>query len=277
MDSAACASNQSDCYDLLRGHQVIERSGSTCRWAQGRTSFGGLIAAYAVQAMRDIAGAGWPANVSLRALQTSFIAPIGSGKVDVAVRLLREGKSVRQVQAEVRKDGQTCSVMLGVFAVPRASALAVLRPTRPAPARQVDELASMPFVQGAVPNFLQHFETRWADGPLPFSGGSGSAISIHMRPRVHDADIVSNEVLTVLLADLTPTPVMGQFKQPTPMSSISWALELRPVEGDPGDGWWRADTDALVVDGGYVNQAGRLWAPDGSLAALAYQVVTVSA
>ena len=67
-----------------------------------------------------------------------------------------------------------------------------------------------------------------------------------MRPRVHDADIVSNEVLTVLLADLTPTPVMGQFKQPTPMSSISWALELRPVEGDPGDGWWRADTDALV-------------------------------
>jgi acyl-CoA thioesterase len=155
--------------------------------------------------------------------------------------------------------------------------LAVLRPTRPAPARQVDELASMPFVQGAVPNFLQHFETRWADGPLPFSGGSGSAISIHMRPRVHDADIVSNEVLTVLLADLTPTPVMGQLKQPTPMSSISWALELRPVEGDPGDGWWRADTDALVVDGGYVNQAGRLWAPDGSLAALAYQVVTVSA
>jgi len=246
-------------------------------WLQGRTSFGGLISAYAVQAMRDVAGAGWPANVSLRALQTSFIAPIGSGKVDVAVRLLREGKSVRQVQAEVRKDGQTCSVMLSVFAVQRAAALAVLRPTRPAPARQVDELASMPFVQGAVPNFLQHFETRWADGPFPFSGGSGSAISIHMRPRVHDADIVSNEVLTVLLADLTPTPVMGQLKQPTPMSSISWALELRPVEGDPGDGWWRADTDALVVDGGYVNQAGRLWAPDGSLAALAYQVVTVSA
>ena len=180
-------------------------------WLQGRTSFGGLISAYAVQAMRDVAGAGWPANVSLRALQTSFIAPIGSGKVDVAVRLLREGKSVRQVQAEVRKDGQTCSVMLGVFAVQRASALAVLRPTRPAPARQVDELASMPFVQGAVPNFLQHFETRWADGPLPFSGGSGSAISIHMRPRVHDADIVSNEVLTVLLADLTPTPVMRQL------------------------------------------------------------------
>ena len=58
-------------------------------WLQGRTSFGGLISAYAVQAMRDVAGAGWPANVSLRALQTSFIAPIGSGKVDVATPAAR--------------------------------------------------------------------------------------------------------------------------------------------------------------------------------------------
>ena len=249
----------------------------TENWLQGRTSFGGLIAAYAVQAMRDVVDAAWPADVSLRALQTSFIAPIGRGQVEVTVRLLREGKTVRQVQAEVRQDGQTCSVMLGVFAVQRASTLAVLRPTRPAPAKPVDELPSVPFMQGIAPNFLQNFEIRWSDGPPPFSGGTGWSVSLHMRPRVHDATIVSNEVLTVLLADLTPPPAIGHFTRPTPMSSISWALELRPVKDALGDGWWRADTDALVVDGGYVNQAGRLWAPDGSLAALAYQVVTVSA
>lgn len=249
----------------------------TENWLQGRTSFGGLISAYAVQAMRDVAGASWPADVSLRALQTSFIAPIGLGKVEVAVRLLREGKSVRQVQAEVRKDGETCSVMLGVFAVPRTSALPVLRPTRPAQAKAADELRSMPFMQGIAPNFLQNFEMRWAEGPPPFSGGTGWSISLYMRPRVHDAGIVSNEVLTVLLADLTPTPMIGHVTRPAPMSSISWALELRPVEGVSSDGWWRADTDALAVEGGYVNQAGRLWAPDSNLAALAYQVVTISA
>jgi hypothetical protein len=49
----------------------------TENWLQGRTSFGGLIAAYAVQAMRDVVGAAWPADFSLRALQTSFIAPMG--------------------------------------------------------------------------------------------------------------------------------------------------------------------------------------------------------
>jgi hypothetical protein len=40
-------------------------------WMQGRTSFGGLIAAVSTQAMRDVAGSDWP----LRALQTSFIGP----------------------------------------------------------------------------------------------------------------------------------------------------------------------------------------------------------
>ncbi|MGL6110618.1 MAG: hypothetical protein ACRC2B_11030, partial [Rubrivivax sp.] len=39
-------------------------------WLQGRTCYGGLISALAVQAMRDRAGAAWPAGVGLRALQT---------------------------------------------------------------------------------------------------------------------------------------------------------------------------------------------------------------
>lgn len=246
-------------------------------WLQGRTSFGGLISAIAVQAMRDVAGGAWPQEVSLRALQTSFVAPVGRGPVSVAVRLLREGKSARQVQAEVLQHGETCAVMLAVFATDRASTLATIRPTRPAPVRGVDELTTQLYLDGAMPAFLQHFERRWADGPLPFSGGSGSSISIHLRPIAHDAAIVSNEILAVLLADLSPTPVIGQVKGPAPSSSVSWALELRPVAGDVAGGWWRADTDALVVEGGYVNQAGRLWAPNGDLAALAYQVVTVFA
>jgi acyl-CoA thioesterase len=244
-------------------------------WLQGRTSFGGLTAAFAVQAMRDEAGAAWPADVTLRALQTSFAAPIGGGDLHVSTRLLREGKHVSHVMAEVVQHGQVCSVMLGAFAGIRDSALPVRRLYRPA-ARPVEALATLPFVPSAMPGFLQHFEIRWADGPPPFSGGDGAAVSIYMRPWVDDRS-VSGELLTVLLADLSAPPVIGQLTRPTPVSSVSWALELRPLAADPGDGWWRADTEALVVDAGYVNQAGRLWAPDGSLAALAYQVVTVSA
>lgn len=244
-------------------------------WLQGRTAFGGLVSAYAAQAMRDVVGGAWPAEVSLRALQVSFVAPVGPGRVEVAVSLLREGKNVRQVKAEVRQNGETCSIMLGVFAAPRQSALPVVRPERPPPKRAAEDLPTAPFIPGVVPNFIQHVETRWAEGGLPFSGRGGTTMSIHMRPRSPDPAVVSNEVLTVFLADVTPTPVIALFTKPVPISSVSWALELRPLATEPGEGWWRADTEAVAAESGYVNQAGRLWAPDGSLAALAYQVVMV--
>lgn len=242
-------------------------------WLQGRTSFGGLISAMAAQAMRDVAGAAWPAEVTLRALQTSFVAPVGVGAVSVVVKVLREGKSVRQVQADVMQAGQTAAVMLGVYAADRDSRLPEIHPTRPAAAREAESIAQMPFLEGVMPAFLRHFDRRWADGPLPFSGGKGSSISLHLRPI--DPAPISGEVLTVLLADMSPTPSVGSLSKLAPSSSVSWALELRPVGAQDPQGWWRADTEALVVGGGYVNQAGRLWAPDGSLAALAYQVVTV--
>ena len=75
-------------YDLLaartvQGTQVQARV--TEDWLQGRTTFGGLIAVLGVQAMRDVAGAAWPAEVSLRALQTNFVGPVAVGQVDVDV------------------------------------------------------------------------------------------------------------------------------------------------------------------------------------------------
>jgi len=88
---------------------------------------------------------------------------------------------------------------------------------------------------------------------------------------------VSTELQTVLLADLSPTPALGQLTRPGANSSVTWALELRPVEPGPPEGWWRADNESLMVDGGYVNQSARLWAPGGQLAAYGYQVVAVFA
>ena len=80
---------------------------------------------------------------------------------------------------------------------------------------------------------------------------------------------------TVLLADAPPTPVLGRMKTPGPASSVTWALELRPVAA--AEGWWRVDSEAQASGQGYVNQQSTLWAPDGSLAAYGYQVVAVYA
>jgi acyl-CoA thioesterase len=244
-------------------------------WLQGRTCYGGLISALAVQAMRDRAGSAWPADVGLRALQTCFVGPVAPGAVRIQVQLLRQGRHVCQVQAQVLQGEQVAAVLLGVFSADRPSTLTQRLPQRPAPRHEAEALPAPPARPMGAPVFLQHFDMRWAEGPPPYTGGQGWSTCIHMRLNTAEAAAISSEMQTVLLADLSPTPVIGHLRQPSANSSVSWALELRPVDPGPPEGWWRADNESLMVDGGYVNQSARLWAPSGKLAAYGYQVVAV--
>lgn len=245
-------------------------------WGQGRTTFGGLLSALVVQAMRDVCGSDWP----LRALQTNFVGPVAPGAMTVDVTLLRQGKNVRQVQARVTQldaqgQEQVGGVLLGVFGTGRESALPHLRPERPAVAKDENESMRWPYVPNMMPAFTQHLDIRHAEGSLPFTGSKEWHSRTHIR--LHDTDGVDAELQAVLLADAGPTPALGQLKGFAPASSVSWALELRPVEvGDP-KGLWRMDKDALATGEGYVNEKTHLWTPCGQLAALGYQVVAVYA
>ncbi len=243
-------------------------------WSQGRTVFGGLISAFGVQAMRDLPALSGQREISLRALQTSFVGPISKGPVSVEAVLLREGKSVRQAQATVRQNGQVVAIMLAVYANDRESSMRPVALTRPA-ADHDPETLPMRDLSGNAPAFIRHFDSRWDAGPKP-GAGADISMSTRIHMRMVDGEDLDDEIATVVMADTSPTPATGQFSSRPPASSISWALELRPLrESPPADGWWRADNDSLVVAGGYVNHAARLWSPAGELAALAYQVVAV--
>lgn len=237
-------------------------------WRQGRTTFGGLIAALGVDAMRDVTGGEWP----LRALQASFVAPVAND-VKVLVHLLRQGRSIRQVQATLTSQGHVAAVLLGVFGQARAWSLPALHAQRPPVAIAPEAAYKRPFVEGEVPNFLVHLDARWAEGDLPYAGGEHWHSKIHLRLRDGAAD---PELTSVLLADVPPTPAVGQLTQQAPASSVSWELELVPAAA-PYDltDWWRVDTVAIAAADGYVNQRTTLWAPDGTLAALGYQVAAV--
>lgn len=262
---------------LLAGRRVDAAAGRVqvplaADWQQGRTTYGGLTAVLAVQAMRDLAGADWP----LRALQTSFVGPV-HGAAEIEVRVLRQGRHVRQVQAEVRSGGATAAMLGGVFGGGRATAVPPLRPSAPAVARGPQESTPPPFDAGRSPGFLRHLEVRWAEGDPPFTGGDSWHSRIHLRLRdAQAARELDGELLSVLLADMPPCPAIGRLSEPAPASSVSWELELLPQADPPAaDGWWRADTDALAAADGYVNQRTTLWAPDGRVAAFGYQVAAV--
>ncbi len=244
-------------------------------WQQGRTAYGGVVAAIAAQAMRDVAGAGWPADVYLRALQCSFVSVVEPGRVQVEVEVLRQGRNVCQVLSRVIEGGRLGSVLMGVYSADRPSTLKPRRLQRPQARHEAEALPAVPYLPGRMPPFLQHLEMRWSEGTVPYSGTPGLHSVIYLRLRDADADAIIPEVLTVLLADAPATPVIGELSRPVPSSSVTWALELRPVVGGHGSGWWRIDSESVFVEGGYVNHAARLWAPLGELAAMGTQVVTV--
>lgn len=243
-------------------------------WGQGRTLFGGLLSALAVAAMRDVCGSDWP----LRALQTSFVGPVAFGSFEVKVHLLRQGKHVRQVQAHVVQldaQGQEtfAGVLLAVFGNERESTLPMLTlhqaPVDKAPA----DLPALPFLPGLTPNFTQHLDFRLAEGAYPYTGSDVWNTRTHVQ--LKDAQGVDTELLSIILADAGPTPALAQLKKPSPASSVSWSLELRPVPDADVSAFWRMDKDALAAGQGYVNERTTLWTPDGRLAALGYQVVAV--
>src|SRR5258706_4779853 len=78
-------------------------------WMQGRSVFGGLQAALALRAMRALV----PAEVPLRTLQTTFLAPVPSGAVRIGARVLRSGSSTTGVEAPLVDGGGTPALMPG--------------------------------------------------------------------------------------------------------------------------------------------------------------------
>ncbi|MHA6893344.1 acyl-CoA thioesterase [Ralstonia pseudosolanacearum] len=245
-------------------------------WQQGRTLYGGLIATLAIQAMRDVCGRDWP----LRALQTSFIGPVLPGRFEVDVTLLRQGKNVRQVQANIRQfdttgHTNTACVLLAVFGAGRHSVLPEVTmayaPT-PKPPEQVRENAFLP---AQAPTFTKHIEFRLATGGALFSGIDEIGSRTYLR--MSDADAVDAELLSVIFSDAAPPPSLARLKSAAPFSSISWALELRPTDEVVAEGYWRIDKETLAAADGYINERSTLWTPDGRLAALGYQVVGVYA
>jgi acyl-CoA thioesterase len=245
-------------------------------WQQGRTLFGGLLSALSAQAMRDVCGSEWP----MRALQTNFVGPVSLDTFHIDVTLLRQGKNVRQVMAMVRQADatgteQVCGTLLGVFGGARNSQIAPRQPVQPPVAIDAQAATPLPYLPGLTPNFTQHMDFRLAEGAFPFTGSDSWHSSYHVR--LKDNAGVDAELLAIMLTDVGPSPALSQAKAFAPASSVSWALELRPVTPFDPEGLWRLDQDTVAYGEGYANDRAHLWTPDGQLAALGYQVVAVYA
>lgn len=238
-------------------------------WSQGRAIYGGLVTAVGNEVMRKLV----PADRPLRSLQTTFIGPAGPTTWRVRAEVLRIGKAVTLARCDIMDAEQVAATLVGVYGGPRPSAVEV-RPAAMTPTqRSVDEINEVRFHAGLAPGFIQHFAVRWAEGAKPFSSAARTPSKAFIR---HRDTTPLTESHVIGLIDCIPTPAMSMFKDRAPASSLVWTLEFFEHAFDfSPERWWRIDTDIDAATGGYVNQTGLLYDPNGTPVALTRQLVAV--
>jgi acyl-CoA thioesterase len=236
-------------------------------WQQGRTIFGGLQTALAVQALRTLVP-----DLPLRVVQTTFMAPVPAGRIRLQGRVLRTGKSAVHTECRLHDGDQTLCLVVAIFGAGRESTLRI-EPRRPDAPGADDPQRELPFVPGITPAFTRHFQFRWCEGGFPYTGAAQAVTKIHVRFR---EPTKATDTQLIALADTIPSPGLSTFRKPVIASSLTWTLELLDLDTHfAADAFWRMDAEVSAAADGYLAQSVQLWNPAGRLAALSRQSVVV--
>jgi acyl-CoA thioesterase len=239
-------------------------------WSQGRTSFGGLLSALAVRAMRGLAP-----SAPLRVLQTTFIAPVPAGTVRIEAKLLRSGKSASHVEARLYDQGQLACLAVAVFGAARESAIQV-EPRPPGLSVTPEQSTPFPWIEGVTPVFTRRCVMRWASGRMPYMGASEPKTQIYVgfRDEPFAGNGLAGESQLIGYADIIPSPGLSLLRKPAVASSLTWTLELLTDDYGPArEGLWLMDAEVTSGRQGYLSQTATLWSPEWRAVALSRQSV----
>lgn len=259
----------SDLIEQLRQSPIREVT-APASWTQGRALFGGLVAGLLYEAMRLEVDA----ERLVRSFSISFVGPVAAEEpLRVEAQVLRQGRSVTQVQAHGLQGDQVMAAALASFGAGRDSKLRMM----PVPAPEVkapEECESAPFIPELSPAFAQHFELRWAIGDYPYTGVDHRAMGGWMRFRESPETI--GDAHLIGLVDAWPPAVLPLLTERAPSSTLTWTLDfIHPLPSIRGDDWllYRAVVDH--VRDGYNQAHAHVWNRDGDLIALSRQTVVV--
>lgn len=259
---------------MMRLSELMELTGASAGsaavevgddWMQGRSVFGGVQAAVALQAMRTLV-----ADIPLRTLQMTFVAPVGR-HVRAQARVLRTGKSATHVEARLLGGDETLALAVAVFGAARDS---IVRRELPR-AEPLAMKEALRFVPGLLPDFMRHFDVKLLAGALPFAGAHVDRVVYELALR---DDASAGEAQLLAIADFVPPVGLSWMPQPVAGSSLTWMLEIldpgfaaQPLAG------WRIDAAMMAARDGYLSQSTTIYAPDRTPVALSRQSMVVFA
>ena len=241
-------------------------------WSNFRTVFGGMQQALALAAMRQTLGLP-EAEMPLRSLQTNFIAPVDFGELEIDVAVLRQGKSVAQLEARILQGEQVACSYMACFGRARESQIDVVAPEYPQHIKAFTDSEPFPWKGDARPGFLQHYEQRLGLGAFPVSAKAADEQGIYVRFR---EDVVVDELALMSLTDVIPSPTLARFETFKPASSMNSLVEFFPIErplavGEPvlHHVYLRKARD------GYASHDAYIWTPHGELIAYSHQTAVI--
>ncbi|ODP36421.1 thioesterase family protein [Sphingomonas turrisvirgatae] len=229
-------------------------------WLQGRTAYGGLSSALALAAAKQVEADLPP----LRSAQIAFIGPL-SGEVSVTATTLRRGRNAAFVQADI-----VSQVGLGfratfVFMAALESSVALERTTR---AAHTPPAADAPLYTGPAEFFtgnFNFFDLKDAAGPVEWLRWG----------RLIERDGLDPEIELMALGDALPPAAFRLFQKMTPLSSLTWQVNVLQPKPMTRDGWWLIQADTDLAQNGYSSQRMRMWDADGTLVAEGMQGVAI--
>ncbi len=236
-------------------------------WAQGRATFGGILASAAANAARAEQEDGF----ALRSALTSFVAPARPGRLEIALNKLRQGKNTIQWQVELSQDEQTIASLILCFGRGREGQFEIEGPRAP-DAKKPEELDPLPYMEGITPRFTQHFDYRYTGNTLPFGGHKEGKIQGWVKAR-DTAAVTESTILSLL--DAWPPPIWIHADSPIPGSTITWQVNFMDEvhqDGFSGEQYFYYEAETTAAAGGFSDFQGNLWSPDGKLLAVSRQL-----
>jgi acyl-CoA thioesterase len=238
------------------------------RWAVPRGPNGGYIAATMLQALT--AAVDDPARAP-RSLTLHYLRPPAAGQgAQIHVTVERAGRTLTSLSARMLQGGRTMVLALAAFAAdfPTAADYATPAPAVGPPPAELHTLTPAP----GVPEIALRTAMAPIFGPAPMTRGDEAVVGGWLRlaePRAADA------IAVAFYADAWLPAPFAVLDAPAPAPTVDLTIHFRTRLPHPAmavDAPVLARFSSSTSHGGYFEEDGAIWAPDGTLLAQSRQL-----
>jgi acyl-CoA thioesterase len=243
-----------------RGDRWVGRINDRWSIGPGRPN-GGYIATFLIRALTEAAPQPDPLTMTVHYLSR----PKVDAEAEVIVETLREARSHAFLQARLVQDGAPVAVALAAFGSRdrEGPEMSLPLPDVPGP----DELET---VRGDLPGMTFRDRFEWRPPPTfhPARWGEGSEAASGGWQRLADGRELDDLAVPLFMDAFAPAvfsriPLVGGV--PTVELTVHW-------RGRPAGQWQYAEFRSRNLIGGYLEEDGLLWGPDGRLVAQSRQL-----